>query len=56
MASKNQEIVHLISTAGTGHYYTKKRHKRSPKMEFRKYDPIAKKHVLYKEGKLKKLK
>ena len=60
MARKDVEIVYLVSTAGTNHYYTttksKKGEKRGTKLQMRKYDPIARKHVLYKEGKLKKQK
>ena len=58
MASKKQSIVHLISSAGTGHFYTISKNKRNlpHKLEFRKYDPIVRKHVMYKEGSLKPLK
>ena len=44
----------LVSTAGTGYYYTARRNpkKRPNKMEFLKYDPVVKKHVLFKEAKL----
>lgn len=47
-------LFKLISTAGTGYYYTARRNpkKRPNKMEFNKYDPIAKKHVPFKEAKL----
>lgn len=47
-------LFKLVSTAGTGFYYTARRNpkKRPTKMEFSKYDPIAKKHVLFKEEKL----
>lgn len=56
MASKGgREKVKLESTAGTGHFYTTTKNKRTipGKMEFMKYDPKARKHVLYKEIKLK---
>jgi len=54
MASKRDKIK-LESSAGTGHFYTTTKNKRSTpdKMEIRKYDPVARKHVVYKEGKLK---
>ena len=43
------------STAGTGHFYTTTKNKRTmpEKMEIKKFDPVARKHVLYKETKLK---
>ena len=54
MASKRDKIK-LESTAGTGHYYTTSKNKRTmpDKLEIKKYDPKARKHVLYKETKLK---
>ncbi len=54
MASKRDKIK-LESSAGTGHFYTTTKNKRTTpdKMEIRKYDPVARKHVVYKEGKLK---
>ena len=52
MASKSQDKIRLISSAGTGHFYTTK--KNTPeKFEFKKYDPVVRKHVIYKEGKIK---
>lgn len=57
MASKNQEIVYLISTANTGHFYTTTKNKRGEKaknkIEKKMFDPVIRGHVLYKEGKLK---
>ena len=56
MAKKSKrEKIKLESTAGTGHYYTtsKNRINTPDKLEFKKYDPVARKHVLYKEHKLK---
>jgi large subunit ribosomal protein L33 len=46
-------IVKLVSTAGTGHIYstTKNPKKSSTRLEFKKYDPKVRKHVLYREGK-----
>jgi large subunit ribosomal protein L33 len=45
----------MNSTAGTGHFYTTDKNKRTTpdKLEMKKYDPVARKHVLYKEGKIK---
>lgn len=50
-----QEKIKLVSTAGTGHYYTTTKNKRThpEKMEMKKYDPVVKKHVNYKESKIK---
>ena len=56
MAGSNREKIKLVSTAGTGHYYTTTKNKRTmpDKMEISKYDPVARKHVVYKEAKLSK--
>lgn len=55
MAKKNREKIKMISSAGTGHYYTTTKNKRNTpdKLKFKKYDPIIRKHVLYNEGKIK---
>jgi large subunit ribosomal protein L33 len=55
MAKSAREKIKLESTAGTGHFYTtNKKKKTTPdKLEFIKFDPKARKHVLYKETKLK---
>jgi large subunit ribosomal protein L33 len=49
-----RELIKLVSTANTGHFYTttKNRHKNTEKVEMKKYDPIARKHVNYKEAKI----
>jgi len=54
MASKRDKI-RLTSSAGTGHFYTTTKNKRTKpeKIEMMKYDPKARKHVMYKEGKIK---
>ena len=54
MAGKRDKI-RLISTAGTGHFYTTTKNKKNTpeKMVFMKYDPVVRKHVEYKEGKIK---
>ena len=54
MASKRDK-VRMISTAGTGHFYTTDKNKKTTpnKMEMLKYDPVVRKHVAYKEGKIK---
>ena len=50
-----REKIRMNSTAGTGHFYTTDKNKRttSDKLEMKKYDPVARKHVVYKEGKIK---
>jgi large subunit ribosomal protein L33 len=55
MASKVREKIKLESSAGTGHFYTTTKNKKTmpEKMAISKYDPVARKHVEYKETKLK---
>ena len=50
-----REKIKLESSAGTCHFYTTTKNKRTTpdKLEIKKYDPVARKHVVYKEGKLK---
>ncbi len=50
-----REKIRLNSSAGTGHFYTTDKNKRNmpEKMEVKKFDPVARKHVIYKEGKIK---
>jgi large subunit ribosomal protein L33 len=50
-----REKIRLMSSAGTGHYYTTTKNKRlhPEKMEVKKYDPTIRKHVIYKEMKIK---
>ena len=50
-----REKVKLLSTAGTGHFYVATKNKRlhPDKMEVQKYDPVVRKHVKYKESKIK---
>jgi large subunit ribosomal protein L33 len=50
-----REKVRMNSTAGTGHFYTTDKNKRTTpdKLEMKKYDPVVRKHVIYKEGKIK---
>lgn len=55
MAKGGREKIKLESTAGTGHFYTTTKNKRTmpEKMEITKFDPKARKHVAYKETKIK---
>lgn len=50
-----RDKIRLNSSAGTGHFYTTDKNKRNmpEKMEIKKFDPVARKHVVYKEGKIK---
>lgn len=47
-------IIKLVSTAGTGHFYTttKNPKTKTEKIEIKKFDPVARKHVVYKEAKI----
>ena len=50
-----REKIKLVSSAKTGHYYTTTKNKKtSPdKMEIKKFDPVVRRHVIYKESKIK---
>ena len=50
-----RDKIRLVSSAGTGHFYTTDKNKRTTpeKLEMKKYDPVVRKHVMYKEGKIK---
>ena len=49
-----REIIKLVSSGNTGHYYTTTKNKRTKpeKLEVKKYDPVLRKHVVYKESKV----
>jgi large subunit ribosomal protein L33 len=55
MAKPTTIKIRLNSSAGTGHFYVTKKNARTmtEKMVMKKYDPVARKHVDYKEGKIK---
>jgi len=55
MAKPSTIKIRLNSTADTGYFYVAKKNPRTMtgKMEIRKYDPVVRKHVLFKEGKIK---
>lgn len=55
MAKAIREKIKLVSSAGTGHFYTttKNRRTKPDKLELKKYDPVVRKHVAYKESKIK---
>ncbi len=50
-----REKIRLVSSANTGHFYTTTKNKRtmSDKLEIKKFDPVIRKHVIYKEAKIK---
>lgn len=50
-----RDKIRMVSSAGTGHFYTTTKNKRTTpdKLEMKKFDPVARKHVIYKEGKIK---
>lgn len=55
MARSAREKIKMVSSAGTGHFYTTTKNKRNnpDKLEMKKYDPRVRKHVMYKEAKIK---
>ncbi|HJD45101.1 MAG: 50S ribosomal protein L33 [Paenalcaligenes sp.] len=55
MAKGIREKIKLESSAGTGHFYTTTKNKRNTpeKMVIKKFDPVVRKHVEYKETRLK---
>ena len=50
-----RDKIKMVSSAGTGHFYTTTKNKRTTpdKLEMRKFDPVVRKHVIYKESKIK---
>ncbi|MCX7078889.1 MAG: 50S ribosomal protein L33 [Pseudomonas sp.] len=50
-----RELIRLVSSANTGHFYTTDKNKRTTpdKIEIKKFDPVVRKHVIYKEAKIK---
>ena len=55
MAKPTTQQIKLVSSAGTGYFYVAKKNTRTQteKLSFRKYDPVARKHVEFKESKMK---
>jgi len=55
MAKQATIMIKLVSTADTGYYYVTRKNPRTSteKLEFKKYDPVARKHVVFKEAKIK---
>ncbi len=50
-----RDKIKMVSSAGTGHFYTTTKNKKTTpnKLEMKKYDPVVRKHVAYKESKIK---
>ncbi len=50
-----RDKIKLVSSEGTGHFYTTTKNKRTmpEKMEIKKFDPVVRRHVIYKEAKIK---
>lgn len=55
MAKSNTILIKLVSSADTGFFYVTKKNPRAKteKLELKKYDPLARKHVVFKEAKIK---
>ncbi len=55
MAKPSSILIKLVSSAETGFYYVTKKNPRNltEKMAMRKYDPVVRKHVMFKEAKIK---
>lgn len=50
-----RDKIKLVSTGGTGHFYTSTKNPKlgKDKLEMKKYDPVLRQHVIYKEAKMK---
>ncbi|MDR2464332.1 MAG: 50S ribosomal protein L33 [Holosporales bacterium] len=55
MAKTASVLIKLVSTAGTGYFIVRSKNarKKPEKLELSKYDPIARRHVSFKEAKIK---
>ena len=55
MAKTNTVQIKLVSSADTGYFYVTKKNARTQtnKLELKKYDPVARKHVVFRESKMK---
>ena len=55
MAKPTSILIKMISSADTGFFYVTKKNQRTKteKLELKKYDPVARKHVMFKESKIK---
>ncbi|MFT6583618.1 MAG: large subunit ribosomal protein L33 [Alphaproteobacteria bacterium] len=55
MAKPSTVLIKMVSSADTGYYYVTKKNPRTKteKLELKKFDPVVRKHVLFKESKIK---
>ena len=55
MAKPTSILIKMVSSADTGFYYVTSKNPRTKteKMELKKYDPVVRKHVVFKESKIK---
>jgi large subunit ribosomal protein L33 len=55
MAKPATQLIKMVSTADTGYFYVAKKNPRTmtEKLAMRKFDPVARKHVMFKESKMK---
>ncbi len=55
MAKPTTQQIKLVSTANTGYFYVTKKNPRATteKLQFKKYDPKVRQHVIFKEQKMK---
>ncbi len=55
MAKPTVQLIKMVSTADTGYFYVAKKNPRTltEKLQFRKYDPVVRKHVIFKESKIR---
>jgi len=55
MAKTNTVQIKLVSSADTGYFYVTKKNARTQtgKLELKKYDPVVRRHVPFKEAKIK---
>lgn len=55
MAKQTTILIKMVSSADTGYFYVTKKNPRTSteKLELKKYDPVARKHVIFKESKIK---
>ena len=55
MAKPTVQLIKMVSTADTGYFYVAKKNPRTltEKLQLRKYDPVVRKHVIFKESKIR---
>ena len=55
MAKPTSILIKMVSSADTGFFYVTRKNPRTKteKMEMKKYDPVVRKHVVFKESKMK---